>query len=81
MSYAALIREMMDAGANPQVILIAVEAMEARDKAEVERKERAAARKRAQRDRERDSRVTVTGRGRDIPPFPRPLSFPPDPPN
>ena len=50
MSYAALIREMIEAGATPQVILIAVEAMEARDNAEADRKERAAARKRAQRD-------------------------------
>ena len=53
MSYAALIREMMDAGANPQVILIAVEAMEARDKAEAERKERAG----------RASGHSVTGNG------------------
>lgn len=66
MSYAALIREMIEAGATPQVILIAVEAMEARDNAEADRKERAAARKRAQRDRERDSHATVTGRSQDM---------------
>ena len=65
MSYAALIREMIEAGATPQVILIAVEAMEARDNAEADRKERAAARKRAQRDRERDSHRTVTGQSQD----------------
>lgn len=52
MSLAALIRAMTDAGATPEAIALAVEAVEARDQIERDRKaSRAAARKRQRADR------------------------------
>jgi hypothetical protein len=63
MSIAALIRQMADAGAPIDAILIAVEAIEA-SQAAIEAK-RAADRERKKRQRERDKTVTVTGQDRD----------------
>ncbi len=73
MSIASLIRDMIAEGATPQLILIAVEAIEARDAAAAEGRAKAAERKRRQR--ERDNSVTVTGQSQDKPqatPFPAP---------
>ena len=73
MSVAALIRDMIAEGATPQLILLAVEAVEARDNAAAAERAKAADRKRRQR--ERDAGVTVTGQSQDIPdstPFPAP---------
>jgi hypothetical protein len=61
MSLAALIRSMADAGAPPEAIALAVEAVEAAE-AKVEAG-RAAARERKRR--QRDKGVTVTGQSRD----------------
>lgn len=81
MSIAALIRSMADAGAPPEAIALAVEAIEAAD-ARVEGV-RAAARERKRRQRERDG--TVTGQSRDTAgtvttSAPSPSPSPPDPP-
>jgi len=73
LSLSALIRDMIAEGATPQLILIAVEAIEARDAAAAEGRAKAAERKRRQR--ERDSHGTVTGQSEDIAettPFPAP---------
>lgn len=73
MSVAALIRDMIAEGATPQLILIAVEAIEARDAVAAEARAKAAERKRRQR--ERDQSVTVTGQSQDKTqntPFPAP---------
>ena len=75
MSYSDLIRSMIAEGATPQLILLAVEAVEARDNAAEKGREKAAERKRRQRARERDAGVTVTGQSRDegeTTPFPAP---------
>lgn len=66
MSVAALIRDMIAEGATPQLILLAVEAVEARDNAASAERAKAAERKRRQRDRDRDMAVTVTGQSQDI---------------
>lgn len=84
MSIAALIRAMSNAGAPPEAIAIAVEAIEEAQSA-VEAK-RAVERDRKRRQRGRDKDGTVTGQSRDshghVPPAaPTPApSFPPDPP-
>lgn len=81
MSIAALIRDMIAEGATPQLILIAVEAIEAREAVAAESKAKAAERKRRQR--ERDSHGTVTGQSRDNPSPPCPpldKEIPPTPP-
>lgn len=75
MSYSELIRSMIAEGATPQLILLAVEAVEARDNAAAEGREKAAERKRRQRAKERDADVTVTGQSQDSAepaPFPAP---------
>ena len=66
MSVAALIRDMIAEGATPQLILLAVEAVEARDNAAAAERAKTAERKRRQRDRERDMAVTVTGQSQDM---------------
>lgn len=76
MSLAALIRSMAAAGATPEAIAIAVEAIEAAH-AQVEGG-RAAARERKRRQRERDKAVTVTGHERDCH-VENSLSLPPSP--
>lgn len=83
MSIAALIRRMADAGATPEAIAIAVEAIEAEQGRASDKRAAAAARK--ARQRERDSHGTVTGQGGDShdaksPPF-APLPLSPTPPN
>lgn len=67
MSLAALARQMHEAGTPVEGILLALEAVEARDRDVAARKAKTAARKQAQRDRERDSHGTVTGQSEDIP--------------
>lgn len=85
MSLATLIRNMIAAGATPEAIALAVEAIEARDEAEKARRARVAERKRQQRARDaEDMSVTVTGQSQDSPEtvavvaFPAP-AFPPNP--
>ena len=88
MSFAALIRDMAAAGAPPEAIALAVEAIEQRDVKGAELRGKAAARKRAQRDRERDSHATVTATSQDkshetsppLPPLPSPQTPLPTPP-
>jgi hypothetical protein len=77
MSMAALIRRMADAGANPEAIALAVEAVEAEQNKAADRRAKAAERKARQRERERDSHATVTPPSQDtlspkkeIPPTP-----------
>lgn len=65
MSLAALARQMHEAGTPMEGILLALEAVEARDNEAADRRAKTAARKQAQRDRERDSHVTVTGHDAD----------------
>lgn len=65
MSIADLIRSMAAAGAPVDAIVMAVEALEARDNAIAEQRAKAAERKRRQRERERDEGVTVTGQSQD----------------
>lgn len=78
MRLAALIRNMAEAGATPEAIAIAVEAIEAVEaKAEAGR---AAARERKRRQRERDGHGTVTGHDRDSHAAPRPLPSSPQTP-
>ena len=67
MSIAALIRRMSDAGAPVEAIIVAVEAIEAGEAAERERKAKVAERKARQRAKERDSHGTVTALSRDTP--------------
>lgn len=90
MSIAALIRRMADAGAPVEAIALAVEAIEAGEAADKERRAKAAERKARQRAKERDSHGTVTGQSCDVPlsPLvppslsPEPLNPPPyNPPN
>lgn len=81
MSIAALIRNMAAAGAPPEAIAIAVEAIEGA-KGEIENRRAAdRERKRRQRDMSRDSHGTVTGQSEDSPAVSPALSpsFPPDP--
>lgn len=66
MSVAALIRDMIAEGATPQLILLAVEAVEARDNAAAAERAKTAERKRRQRDRDCDMGVTVTGQSQDM---------------
>lgn len=66
MSVAELIRNMAAAGAPIDAIVLAVEAIEARDIQAAEKRAKVADRKRRQRERERDCHVTVTGQGCDI---------------
>ena len=77
MSLAALARQMHEAGTPMEGILLALEALEARDSEAAQKRARVAARKQAQRDRERDSHATVTGQSGDSP-APSPF-LPPDP--
>lgn len=68
MSIAALIRRMADAGASPEAIAIAVEAIEAEQNKDAERRAKNAERKAAERTRarqSRDSHETVAGQGED----------------
>lgn len=68
MSLAALIRSMATAGAPPEAIALAVEAIEAEQAKAAEKRAQAAFRKAEQRERERLSRdgsVTVTGQSED----------------
>lgn len=66
MSIAALIRRMADAGASPEAIAIAVEAIEEEQAKDAERRAKNAERKARQRaGQSRDSHATVTGRGED----------------
>ncbi|UXO93979.1 hypothetical protein Pan3_57 [Pseudanabaena phage Pan3] len=65
MSYADLIRNMAAAGAPIDAIVMAVEAIEARDNEAAAQRAKAAERKRRQRERERDDSVTVTGQSQD----------------
>lgn len=68
MSIASLVRRMADAGATPEVIAIAVEALEAMDEKERERKAKRAAQKAAERARKRedgDCRATVAPLSQD----------------
>ena len=69
MSLAALARQMFEAGTPMEGILLALEAVEARDNAAAAKRAQAAARKQAQRDRERDCHATVTGHVSDNPPL------------
>jgi hypothetical protein len=73
---------MHEAGTPMEGILLALEAVEARDNAAAEKRAKAAARKQAQRDRERDSHATVTGQDGDSPVFTPSLDkeIPPKPP-
>lgn len=95
MSIAALIRAMSEAGAPPEAIAIAVEAIESRENADSERRAKARDKKRRQRAEQRgelpdvdeDGEGTVPGQSRDttgtVPghtPFPSPSSSP-DPSN
>jgi hypothetical protein len=67
-SIAALIRDMIAAGAPAEAIALAVEAIEARDNADRDRRAKTAARKAAQRARDaEDMSVTVTGQSQDSP--------------
>jgi len=59
MSMAELIRNMAAAGATPEAIAIAVEAVEAVQYADVERRAKRAAQKRKERDASRDNEATV----------------------
>lgn len=80
MSIAALIRNMAAAGAPPEAIAIAVEAIEAADAKLAAG--RAVARDRKRRQRERDGHGTVTGQSvteRDSPPSPSPSPQTPQP--
>jgi hypothetical protein len=71
-----LIRQMAHAGAPPEAIAIAVEAIEAAQALDAERRAKQAERKR----RSRDSHGTVTGHGCDTPPpSPSPSPKPPSP--
>lgn len=63
MSIAALIRSMAVAGASPEAIALAVEAIEAVQDADKERRAKQAERK--ARQRERDKSATVTGQSQD----------------
>lgn len=82
MSIAALIRRMADAGAPVEAIALAVEAIEAGEAADRERRAKAAERKARQRARERDSHGTVTGQSCDVPLTPLvPPALSPEPPN
>lgn len=90
MSIAALIRAMASAGATPEAIAIAVEAIEEAHANERDRRALQAERKRRQRanerDMSRDSHGTVTGQGRDshrntLPPLSPPLPSPKPPTN
>jgi hypothetical protein len=67
MSIAALMEQMIDAGAPMAAVLIAVRAIEERDRADAERRAGATRRKQQQRerDRSRDGHVTVTGQSQD----------------
>lgn len=65
MSIAALIRRMSSAGASPEAIAIAVEAIEAEQQKQTASRAKAAERKARQRAKERDSHATVTGQERD----------------
>lgn len=85
MSLAALIRDMAAAGASPEAIAIAVEAIERAQVAADAPRAAARERKRKQRERDRererdmsrDSHAPVTGQGCDIPaPSPSPLPPP-----
>lgn len=58
---------MHEAGTPMEGILLALEAVEARDNAAAAKRAQTAARKQAQRDRERDSHATVTGHDADSP--------------
>ncbi len=81
MSIATLIRAMSAAGASPEAIAIAVEAIEAASAVDASRRASQAARKQRQRDRMRDSHGTVTGQSRDTPSSPLvPPSLSPTPP-
>lgn len=85
MSMAALIRNMAAAGASPEAIALAIEAIEAEQNKAAEKRAQAAARKARQRDRERDSHATVTAMSSDAdvtkaPPY-SPLPLSPTPPN
>ncbi|WP_455296435.1 hypothetical protein [Brucella pituitosa] len=66
MSIAALIRRMSSAGASPEAIAIAVEAIEAEQDKQAASRAKAAERKARQRSRERDCHATVTGQERDM---------------
>lgn len=61
MTISELMQSMMDAGAPMEAILVAVKAIEERDRMAAEVREKAAERKRRQRDRERDCHATITG--------------------
>lgn len=67
MSLAALARQLHDAGTPIEGIILALEAVEARENEAAQKRAKAAARKQAQRDRERDCHATVTGHGADSP--------------
>lgn len=80
MSLAALARQLADAGTPIEGIILALEAVEQRERAAAVKREQAAARKRAQRDRERDGSVTVTRQSQDShETTPAPNKSPPDP--
>ncbi len=87
MSIADLIRRLADAGASPEAIAIAVDAVEMAHKADAERRAKQAARKKASRARHgtvqgqsQDSRETVTGHSSDgHKTLPLPLMVPPHP--
>jgi hypothetical protein len=68
MSLAALAKQLADIGTPIEGIILALEAVEARDRAAAEKREQAAERKRRQRERERDCHGTVTGHGEDSTP-------------
>jgi hypothetical protein len=78
MSIAALVRNMAAAGATPDLIAMAVEAVENAGAAIEQQRAAARSRKQRQRERERDSHVTVTGQSQDETPAPSPF-LPPDP--
>lgn len=66
MSIAALVRSMAAAGATPEAIAIAVEAIEAVQNADVERRAKRAAQKRKERELSRDTVATVARHEGDI---------------
>lgn len=77
---ADLIRGMASAGASPEAIAMAIEAIEATQTKDAERRAKQAERKARSRAKSRDSRVTVTGLSVDNPPDGPPPSLHPSSP-
>lgn len=80
MSLAALAKQLHEAGTPVEGIILALEAVEARERAAAEKRAQAAERKRRQRERERDCHATITGQSRDNTPSLDKETLPPTPP-